>query len=165
MTDYNIKEVKYMQKNAEYITKLMNEDFKALLDKKKAYALRPDVQAYLGIENDIKSMKGEIGDDMLNVYLTHGIQSIKGDVATVYVKDEYAIKRDRLTSAQIVAMFDYNPDAFKVTDKALRDCIELAKLARANGDMSPGIDELLNLDLDSLRGPVEHTAIVRMAKY
>lgn len=153
-----------MQVSIDYMNRVLNEDFKSLLMKKKGYETRPDVQEYLGIEADIKALKGQIGDDMLNLYRTFGIQSVKSDPATVYVKDEYEILRDRLTNAQIVAMFDYNPDAFKVTDKAIRDTIEIAKNARANGDVSEGISALLALDLDRLRGPVKHSAIVRMNK-
>lgn len=154
-----------MQVTPEYMTRVLNEDFKSLLDKRRAYAERPQVQEYIQLDTDIKALKGQIGDDMLNLFRTYGIQSIKSDVATAYVKEEYAILRDRLTPAQIIAMFDYNPDAFKVTDKALRDTIEAARKAYANGDLSDGVRAILGLDLDRLRGPAKYSAVIREAKY
>lgn len=153
------------QIDVNVITRALNEDFKTLLDKKKAYESYPDVAAYLGVDESIKAARGQISADMLDLYRRYGIQSIKGDVATVYIKDDYDILRDRLTAAQIIAMFDYNPDAFKLTDKVLRDTIDIAKKAMANGDVSEGVQALLSIDLDRLRGPVKHSAIVRVGKY
>ena len=154
-----------MNTTVQYMNDVLNNDFKSLVMKDREYERNPIIQEYLANKEAIKALKGEIGNDMLNLFRTYNVQSIKGDVATVYVKDDYEILRDRLSAAQIVAMFDYNPEAFKITDKALRETIELAKVARANGDCSEGIQALLNIDLDKLRGPVKHSAVVRLAKF
>ena len=112
------------------------------------------------IVEKIKADKNEICNQQLALYRTYGIQSVESDIATAYVKSECEIKRHRLTPAQIIAMYDYNPSAFNVTDKAVRDSIKIAQLAKANGDVSEGVQCLLDIDLDKLRGPVKHTAIV-----
>lgn len=153
-----------MQPSVDYLKSKMNVDFKDLLDRKKAMESNPAVQAYLALLDEIKTEKNEIGDIQLALYRTYGIQSVEGDIATAYVKSECEIKRDRLTPAEIVAMFDYNPSAFKVTDKAVRDTIKIAQLAKANGDVSEGVQCLLDMDLDKLRGPVKHTAVVRVGR-
>lgn len=152
-----------MQPSVDYLNSKMNVDFKDLLNRKRAMESNPAVQSYLALLDEIKAEKDEIGKDMLALYRAHGIQSVESDIATAYVKSECEIMRDRLTPAQIVAMFDYNPSAFKVTDKAVRDSIKLAQLAKANGDVSEGVDCLLAIDMDRLRGPVKHTAVVRVA--
>lgn len=150
-----------MQVSVDYLNSELNNDFKSLIDRKTALEMRPDVAEYLDLLEDIKAMKGQIGDDMLALYRAHGIKSIQGDIATAYIKDDYEIQRDRLTPGQVVAMFDYNPAAFKVTDKAIRDTILIAKKAQSNGDCSDGVQAILGLDLDRLRGPVKHSAVVR----
>ena len=151
-----------MQTSPEYLRNVITNDFKSLLDMKAAKEKTEPVQEYLGLQANIKNKNGEICADMLNLYRTFGIQSIATDVATAYVKSDYDILRDRLTPAQIVAIYDYNPSAFKVTDKSLRDTIKLANLAMANGDNSEGVQAILEIDLDKLRGPVKHSAVLRV---
>lgn len=151
-----------MQVSVEYLNSELNVDFKTLLDKKASMeSSNPAVMEYLAVLDEIKAKKEEIGADMLALYRSFGIQSVQGDVATAYIKSEYEIKRDRLTPSEIVAMFDYNPNWFKITDKAVRDSIKIAQVAKANGDVSEGVECILNIDMDRIRGPVKHTGIVR----